>query len=202
MNFGEFMTIAISAIFINNFILARFLGLCPFIGVSKQTKPAIGMGAAVIFVMTLSGFITWLVYKYLLIPFHLEYLRTIAFILVIAVFVQFVEMAMARFSPTLHRAMGIYIPLIATNCAVLGVTVLNINMFFKDNAPVASSFLASLFQAFCAGIGFALAMLLMSGIRERLDLTDVPKSLAGVPIAFIVASLMSMAFLGFSGFKF
>jgi len=202
MDLGEFMTIAISAIFIHNFILTRFLGLCPFIGVSKKTKPALGMGAAVIFVMTLSGFITWLVYRYLLVPFSLEYLRTIAFILVIAVFVQFVELAMAKLSPPLHRAMGIYIPLITTNCAVLGVTVLNVNMYFKDNNAIVHSFAFSLTQAFCAGIGFALAMILMSGIRERLDLTDVPKALSGVPIAFIVASLMSMAFLGFSGFKF
>jgi len=202
MDFGKFITIAISAIFINNFILTRFLGLCPFIGVSKQTRPALGMGAAVIFVMTLSGFITWIVYNYLLVPFHLEYLRTIAFILVIAVFVQFVELAMAKIAPPLYRAMGIYLPLITTNCAVLGVTVLNVNLFFKNGQPVAFSFWASLFQAFCAGIGFALAMLLMSGIRERLDLADVPKSLQGVPVAFIVAGLMSMAFLGFSGFKF
>jgi Na+-translocating ferredoxin:NAD+ oxidoreductase subunit A len=201
MNPSEFMTIAISAIFINNFILTRFLGLCPFIGVSKQTRSALGMGAAVIFVMTLSSFITWVVYKYLLVPFDLEYLRTIAFILVIAVFVQAVEMAMAKLSPALYRAMGIYIPLITTNCAVLGVTVLNVNMFFGPDISTGFSFLASLFQAFCAGIGFALAMLLMSGIRERLDLTDVPKALIGVPIAFIVASLMSMAFLGFAGFK-
>ena len=202
MNLSEFMTIAISAIFINNFILTRFLGLCPFIGVSKQTKPALGMGAAVIFVMTLSGFITWVVYKYLLVPLDLEYLRTIAFILVIAVFVQAVEMAMAKLSPAIYKAMGIYLPLITTNCAVLGVTVLNVNMFFGKDISAGHSFSASLLQAFCAGIGFALAMLLMSGIRERLDLTDVPKSLQGVPIAFIVASLMSMGFLGFSGFKF
>ncbi len=202
MNLSEFMTIAISAIFINNFILTRFLGLCPFIGVSKQTKPALGMGAAVIFVMTLSGFITWVVYKYLLVPLELEYLRTIAFILVIAVFVQAVEMAMAKLSPAIYKAMGIYLPLITTNCAVLGVTVLNVNMFFGKDISAGHSFSASLLQAFCAGIGFALAMLLMSGIRERLDLTDVPKSLQGVPIAFIVASLMSMGFLGFSGFKF
>ena len=202
MDLSNFMAIAISAIFINNFILTRFLGLCPFMGVSKKTGPALGMGAAVIFVMTLSGFITWLVYRFLLVPFHLEYLRTIAFILVIAVFVQFVEMFIRKVSPTLHRTMGIYIPLITTNCAVLGVTVLNVNMFFKNELSVSYSFWASLLQAFCAGIGFSLAMFLMSGIRERLDLTDVPKALAGLPIAFIVASLMSMAFLGFSGFKF
>jgi Na+-translocating ferredoxin:NAD+ oxidoreductase subunit A len=202
MNLSEFMTIAISAIFINNFILTRFLGLCPFIGVSKQTRPALGMGAAVIFVMTLSGFITWVVYRYLLVPFDLVYLRTVTFILVIAVFVQAVEMVMAKLSPALYKAMGIYLPLITTNCAVLGVTVLNVNMFFTKDMHAVHSFAASLLQAFCAGIGFALAMLLMSGIRERLDLTDVPSSLKGVPIAFIVASLMSMGFLGFSGFKF
>lgn len=196
------MTIAISAVFIHNFILTRFLGLCPFMGVSKQTRPALGMGCAVIFVMTLSGFITWIVYRFLLIPFHLEYLRTIAFILVIAVFVQFAEMVIQKTTPPLHRAMGIYIPLITTNCAVLGVTVLNVNMFFKDAKAVSFSFGASLLQAFSAGIGFALAMFLMSGIRERLDLTDVPKALAGVPIAFIIASLLSIAFLGFSGFRF
>ncbi|MFH1868887.1 MAG: RnfABCDGE type electron transport complex subunit A [Candidatus Omnitrophota bacterium] len=202
MNFSEFMTIVISAIFIHNFILARFLGLCPFIGVSKQTKSALGMGAAVIFVMSLSALITWFVYRFLLIPFNLEYLRTVSFILVIAVFVQFVEMAIAKIAPPLHRAMGIYIPLITTNCAVLGVTVLNINMFFKGKEAAAFSLGTSMIQAFCAGIGFSLAMFLMSGIRERLELTDIPKSFVGVPIAFIVASLMSMAFLGFSGFKF
>lgn len=196
------MTIAISAIFIHNFILARFLGLCPFIGVSKQTRPALGMGAAVIFVMTLSALITWVVYRFLLIPFHLEYLRTVSFILVIAVFVQFVEMVIAKIAPPLHHAMGIYIPLITTNCAVLGVTVLNINMFFKGPEAAPLSFVSSIIQALCAGVGFALAMFLMSGIRERLDMTDVPKALSGVPIAFIVASLMSIAFLGFSGFKF
>jgi len=201
MNLTEFITIAINSIFIHNFILTRFLGLCPFMGVSKQTKPALGMSAAVIFVMTISGFITWIVYKFLLMPFQLEYLRTIAFILVIAVFVQFVEMVIHKLSPALYRAMGIYIPLITTNCAVLGVTVLNINVFFKSKMSVSYSFTGSILQSFCSGIGFALAMLLMSGIRERLELADVPEALKGVPIAFIVASLMSMAFLGFSGFK-
>ncbi|MFH1645972.1 MAG: RnfABCDGE type electron transport complex subunit A [Candidatus Omnitrophota bacterium] len=201
MDIGKFLSIAISAVFINNFVLTRFLGICPFMGVSKQTKSALGMGFAVIFVMTISSFVTWLVYQYLLLPFGLEYLRTIAFILVIAVFVQFIEMAMLKFTPPLYRAMGIYIPLITTNCAVLGVTVLNVNMFFKDSKPVELSFTMSIFQGFCAGIGFLIAMLLMSGIRERLELTDVPESLKGVPIAFIVAALMSMAFLGFAGFK-
>lgn len=202
MDFSVLMSIAIGAAFIHNFILARFLGLCPFIGVSKQTKPALGMAAAVIFVMSLSALITWVVYKFLLIPFHLEYLRTIAFILVIAVFVQIVEMMLIKIAPPLHRAMGIYLPLITTNCAVLGVTVLNVNMFFKGTESAAFSLTGSLIQAFCAGVGFSIAILLMSGIRERLDLTDVPKALGGVPIAFIVASLLSVAFLGFSGFRF
>lgn len=201
MDIGKFLSIAISAVFINNFVLTRFLGICPFMGVSKQTKSALGMGFAVIFVMSISSFVTWIVYRHLLLPLGLEYLRTIVFILVIAVFVQFIEMAMLKFTPPLYRAMGIYIPLITTNCAVLGVTVLNVNMFFKGSNPVALSFAASTFQGFCAGVGFLIAMLLMSGIRERLDLTDVPKSLKGVPIAFIVAALMSMAFLGFAGFK-
>lgn len=202
MDIAKFMTIAISAIFINNFVLTRFLGLCPFMGVSKQTRPALCMGAAVIFVMSGSSVITWLIYNYLLIPLNLVYMRTITFILVIAVFVQLVDMAMLRFSSALHRALGIYLPLITTNCAVLGVAVLNINMFFKDGQALPASFLSSFFQAFCAGVGFALAMLLMSGIRERLDLEDVPQSFKGLPIAFIVAGLMSMAFLGFSGFRF
>ena len=130
MDISRLMTIAISAIFINNFVLSRFLGLCPFMGVSKQTKPALCMGAAVVFVMTSSAIITWLIYNYLLIPLQLQYMRTIAFILVIAVFVQLVDIMILKFSSTLHSALGIYLPLITTNCAVLGVAVLNVNMFF------------------------------------------------------------------------
>lgn len=202
MDIAKFMTIAIGAIFVNNFVLTRFLGLCPFMGVSKRTKPTLSMGVAVIFVMSASSIITWLIYHCLLIPLNLEYMRTITFILVIAVFVQLVDMAILKFSSALHRTLGIYLPLITTNCAILGVALLNIDMFFKDGQPLADSFLMSLLQAFCAGVGFTLAMLLMSGIRERLDLTDVPESLQGLPIAFIVAGLMSMAFLGFSGFRF
>ncbi|MFH0732168.1 MAG: RnfABCDGE type electron transport complex subunit A [Candidatus Omnitrophota bacterium] len=202
MDFAKIMTIAISAMFINNFVVARFLGLCPFMGVSKQTRPALCMSAAVIFVISGSSVITWLLYNYMLIPLKLEYMSTIAFILVIAVFVQFVDMAMLKFSAPLHRALGIYLPLITTNCAVLGVAVLNVNMFFKDGRPLQNSLANSFFQAFFASLGFALAMMLMSGIRERLDLEDAPKSLEGLPLAFIVAALMSIAFLGFSGFKF
>lgn len=201
MELTRFLMIAISAIFINNFILSKFLGLCPFLGVSKKTGPAISMGMAVIFVMTFSAIITWAVYNFILIPYDLEYLRTLSFILVIAVSVQLVEMVILKISPALYRAMGIYLPLITTNCAVFGVTVLNANMFFKEGKAIAGSFASSVLQAFCAGIGFSLAMLLMSGIRERLDLAEVPEALKGIPIAFIVASLMSIAFLGFAGFK-
>jgi len=160
------------------------------------------MGLAVIFVMSLSGFITWLVYRFVLVPLDLIYLRTIVFILVIASFVQFVEMVIRKMSPAIYRALGIYLPLITTNCAVLGVTVLNINKFFVNGKGLPGSFALSLLQSFFAGIGFTLALILMSGIRERLDLNDVPKSLTGIPIAFIVASLMSLAFMGFNGFRF
>lgn len=196
------LSIIIGMVFINNFVLSKFLGLCPFLGVSRQMKPALSMGVAVIFVMTSSGILTWLFYRFILIPFNLIYLRTIVFILVIATFVQVVEMVILKKSPVLYRALGIYLPLITTNCAVLGVTVLNIDTFFVNGKVLQGSFILSLLQSFFAGIGFTLALLLMSGIRERLDLTDVPKPLSGIPIAFIVASLMSLAFMGFNGFRF
>lgn len=203
MDVGRFVEIIISMIFINNFILSKFLGLCPFIGVSKETKPALSMGFAVIFVMTTSSIITWLIYRYLLIPFNLIYLRTIFFILVIAAFVQFVEMVVRKTSPALYRAFGIYLPLITTNCAVLGVAVLNSEMFFGNGRVVGGSFLLSLTQGFSAGIGYLLAILLMSGIRERLELAEaVPKAFEGVPLAFVIVSLMSLAFMGFNGFRF
>jgi Na+-translocating ferredoxin:NAD+ oxidoreductase subunit A len=202
MDVSKFIAIIISTVFINNFILSKFLGLCPFIGVSKETKPAVSMGLAVTFVTTMSSLITWLVYRWLLLPFEITYLRTISFILVIASFVQLVEMVIRKFFPHLYRAFGIYLPLITVNCAVLGAAVLNSQDFFVNGHPVAGSFWLSLTQGFFAGIGYLLAMLLMSGIRERLELIDPPKSLSGVPLAFIIASLMSLAFMGFSGFKF
>ncbi len=201
MDVAQFLVIIINTVFINNFILSKFLGLCPFIGVSKQTRPAVSMGLAVIFVMTMASFISWPIYNYILIPHNLEYLRTLSFILVIASFVQFTEMVIRKFAPVLHRAFGIYLPLITTNCAVFGVTILNTNVFFLGGKAVEASFLKSVIQGFGAGVGFLLAMLLMSGIRERLEFADVPESLKDVPITFIVASLMSLAFLGFSGFK-
>lgn len=202
MELGIIVQIIIGMVFVNNFVLSKFLGLCPFLGVSRATKPALSMGLSVIFVMTLSAGITWLAYRFILVPFNLIYLRTIVFILVIASFVQFVEMVIRKKSPAVYRALGIYLPLITTNCAILGVTVLNINVFFSGANPLPGSFALSLLQSFFAGVGFALALILMSGIRERLDLSDVPESLAGIPIAFIVASLMSLAFMGFSGFRF
>lgn len=159
------------------------------------------MGLAVIFVMVASTMITWALYNYILIPLDIIYLRTIFFILVIASAVQLIEMFILKTSPPLYRMLGIYLPLITTNCAILGVAVLNINNFFVNGKPVTGSFFYATLQAFCAGLGFTLALLLMSGIRERLDLTDVPQSLKGAPIAFIVASLMSLAFMGFMGFK-
>lgn len=201
MSFEAYVTIIISTVFINNFILSRFLGLCSFIGVSKHTVPAVSMGAAVTFVTTMASLITWLIYNFILIPLDLTYLRTISFILVIASFVQFTEIVIQKKAPGLYKIFGIYLPLITVNCAVFGVAVLNTDMFFLNSKPVASSFFASVVQGFGAGAGYTLAMFLMSGIRERLEFADVPKCLKDVPVTFIIASLMSMAFLGFSGFK-
>ncbi|MDP2940391.1 MAG: RnfABCDGE type electron transport complex subunit A [Candidatus Omnitrophota bacterium] len=202
MDVSKFMMIFISMVFINNFILSKFLGLCSFIGVSKETKPAVSMGLAVTFVTTMSSIITWLIYRFILIPFNLTYLRTICFILVIATFVQLVEMFIRRTSPYLYKFFGIYLPLITVNCAVLGVAVLNSEEFFINKGIVAGSFIFSAVQGFFAGAGYCLAMLLMSGIRERLELADVPKSFKEVPLAFVIASLMSLAFMGFNGFRF
>lgn len=191
MDFGRLVAIAIGAILINNFVLKRFLGLCPFLGVSKQLDSAIGMGFAVVFVMTLASAVTFVIYHYVLEPFGIEYLRTIAFILVIASLVQFVEMVIEKTSPGLYDALGIYLPLITTNCAVLGVSVLNIVESY--------GFVETVVHGFTSGLGFTLALILMAGIRERLELAEIPESLKGVPIAFIVAGLMSIGFLGFSG---
>jgi len=202
MNIAQFLTIFISAVFIYNVILSRFLGLCSFVAISKETKPALAMSLSVMFVTTMSSIITWFIYQFLLIPFHLTYLRTISFILVIATFVQFVEMVIRKISPPMYRFFGIYLPLITVNCAVLGVAVLNSDMFFVNGKAIPGSFLYSLFQGICVGLGYTLAMLLMSGIRERLDLCNVPKAVKDFPLAFIIASIMSLSFLGFNGFKF
>ncbi|MCM8780649.1 MAG: RnfABCDGE type electron transport complex subunit A [Candidatus Omnitrophica bacterium] len=202
MNIEQFLSIFISAVFINNVILSRFLGLCSFIAISKQTRPALAMSLAVMFVITTSSIITWLIYRFLLIPYNLTYLRTISFILVIATFVQLVEIVVKKISPPIYRLFGIYLPLITVNCAVLGVAVLNIDMFFVDSRPLAGSFYYSVFQGICVGLGYSLAMLLMSGIRERLDFCDVPDVFKDFPLAFIIASIMGLSFLGFNGFRF
>jgi electron transport complex protein RnfA len=215
MEYGIFQLIIMS-IFINNFVLARFLGLCPYMGVSKQLDSAVGMGMAVTFVMTIASLVTWLLFSFFLAPTYqnvfytifstpienvpdLTFLRTIVFILVIASLVQFVEMFIQKISPTLYRALGIYLPLITTNCAILGVAVLNIDTFFKDGLPLNNSFINTIIQAISAGLGFTLVLILMAGIREKLELANVPKPFRGLPIAFIVAGLMSITFLGFSG---
>lgn len=192
-DFGVLVNLSIAAIFVHNFVLSRFLGICPFIGVSNKTENAVGMGLAVIFVMTLASLVTWTLNTALLQPFGIVYLRTIAFILVIAALVQFVEMVIRKFAPGLYSALGIFLPLITTNCAVLGVAILNINEQL--------SLVGALVQGFMAGVGFLLALLLMSGIRERLELAEVPVALRGKPIALISAALLSIAFLGFAGFS-
>ena len=201
MDLASYITIIISTVFINNFILSRFLGLCSFIGVSKNTGPSVSMGAAVTFVTTMASLITWLIYNFILLPYNLEYLRTISFILVIASFVQFTEIVIQKKAPALYKVFGIYLPLITVNCAVFGVAVLNTDTFFLHGHAVPGSFLKALVQGFGAGAGYTLAMFIMSGIRERLEYADIPHSLKDVPITFVIARLMSMAFLGFSGFK-
>jgi len=201
MNVSQFLTIFISAVFIYNVILSRFLGLCSFIAISKETGPALAMSLSVMFVTTMSSIITWFIYRFLLIPFNLAYLRTISFILVIATFVQLVEMIIRKISPPMYRFFGIYLPLITVNCAVLGVAVLNSDMFFVNGKAVPGSFYYSLFQGICVGLGYTVAMLLMSGIRERLELCNIPKAVKDFPLAFIIASIMSLSFLGFNGFR-
>lgn len=187
----EFILILISTILVNNFVLARFLGLCPFLGVSKKLETATGMGLATTFVLTLSSLCSYLVNVYLLAPFGLEYLRTIAFILVIAAVVQFTEMVVHKTSPMLYQVLGIFLPLITTNCAVLGVALLNVQE--------QHDFLQSAVYGFGAAIGFTLVLVLYAAMRERLAAADVPASFQGVPIALITAGLMSLAFMGFSG---
>ncbi len=188
---GKIFVILLSSILVNNFVLSRFLGICPFLGVSKRVETALGMGAAVTFVMAMASVITFLVKYFILDTLNIGYLQTIAFILVIAALVQFVEMVIQKSSPSLYQALGVYLPLITTNCAVLGVAIINIQEGYD--------LLQTLFNGIGAAIGFTLAIVLFAGIRERLDLADVPKPLKGFPIALITAGLMSVAFLGFQG---
>ncbi len=184
--------IILTAMFVNNVVLIMFLGMCPFFGVSGRLKPALGMGASVLLVMTLASAITWLIYWLLLKTFNAEFLKIILFIFVIASLVQILEILMKRFYPAMHDLLGIYLPLITTNCAILGVAFLTIMEEY--------TFASSLLYGFCAGIGFMIALLLMAGIRERLDLGDVPKAFKGVPIAFITAGVISLAFMGIGTF--
>lgn len=187
----EYILIFISAIFVNNIIFSQFLGICPFLGVSKKLDTSLGMGAAVAFVMTLATIVTWLVQHYLLNPFNLGYLQTLAFILVIAALVQMVEIILKKVSPALYQALGIFLPLITTNCAVLGVAILVIQ---KDY-----NLLESVVYAFSTAIGFGLALTVFAGMREQLELVKVPKGMSGMAIVMLSAGLLSLAFMGFSG---
>ena len=183
------IAILLTYVFINNFILVKFLGLCPFIGVSKNSESAVGMGLAVTFVTGTASVVCWCIYHGLLVPFGLQYLQTIAFILVIAALVQLVEMVLKKMSPSLYKALGIFLPLITTNCAVLGIAIINID----ESYNLIESFAAGI----AAGIGFTMAIILMSNIREQLELKPVRKSFKGVPIAFISAGIMALAFMAF-----
>ena len=187
----EYILIFISAIFVNNIVLSQFLGICPVLGVSKKVDTAMGMGAAVAFVLTLATIVTFLLQQYVLVPLHIEYLQTISFILVIASLVQMVEIILKKISPPLYQALGIFLPLITTNCAVLGVAILVIQKQF--------SLIESVVYAFSTAIGFALALIVFAGLREQLALTNVPKGMRGMSIVLITAGLLSLAFMGFSG---
>ena len=188
------LSISLSAILINNFIMSQFLGCCPFFGVSKKIDTAVGMGMAVTFVMGLASAVTWLINTFVLVPLGLNYMQTVAFILVIATLVQFVEMFLMKAMPSLYQALGIFLPLITTNCAVLGVALQNVQNSYN--------FLESIVYGITGGLGFTLAIVLFASIRERLDASaECPKCFEGFPIALISASLMAMAFLGFSGMK-
>lgn len=187
----EFLLILISTILVNNFVLVQFLGLCPFMGVSNKLETAIGMGAATTFVLTLASICSYLVYTYLLLPFDLAYLRTISFIMVIAVVVGFTELALRKTSPLLYRVLGIFLPLITVNCAVLGVALLNVN---RNH-----TFAESVFYGFGAAAGFSLVMVLFAALRERIAYADVPKPFQGAAIAMMSAGLMALAFMGFTG---
>lgn len=188
---AELLGIFIAAVFIENIVLNQILGICPFIGVSNKIDSAVGMGFAVTFVMVMAAVVTWSIQNFLLVPLQLEYLQTISFILVIASLVQFVEMVVRKVAPALYQALGVFLPLITTNCAVLGVALININRSY-DLVQAATNALG-------AGIGFFLALIIMAGIRERLDLANVPAAMKGIPITFITAGLLATAFMGFAG---
>ncbi len=190
---AELVLLSLTTILANNYVLVKFLGICPFLGVSKKVGTAVGMSIAVTFVMTVASIVTYFV-QMLLVSAGIEYMQTVAFILVIAVLVQLVEMAIQKFSPALYGALGIYLPLITTNCAVLGVALLNVQEGFD--------FVHTLVYSFSAGLSFMLAIVLFAGVRERLETADIPRHLQGFPIALVTAGLLALAFLGFSGMKF
>lgn len=185
------IVILLTGILTENFVLSKFLGVCPFLGVSKNPSSSLGMGAAVTFVMVCAAAVTYPIFYAVLVPLNIEYMQTVAFILVIALFVQLVEMVLKKFLPPLYRSLGVYLPLITTNCAVLGVTILNIDEEY--------TFIESLINAFGAGVGFLLVMLIFSGVRGRIEKCNVPKALKGTPITLIAASIVSVAFIGFGG---
>jgi electron transport complex protein RnfA len=187
----EIIVIIMSAILVENFVLTKFLGICPFLGCSKKLSTALGMGVSVIFVMSVASAVTWLVNDLLLVRFGLEYLQTLTFILVIAALVQLVETVLKKTSPALYKSLGIYLPLITTNCAVLGVALLNIQKAY--------SLLNSIIYGFGAAVGFTMAMVIFTGVRERIEQSDIPESLKGVPISLMAAALVSIAFFGFQG---
>jgi electron transport complex protein RnfA len=189
--FVNLIIILISAAFINNVILSQFLGICPFLGISNKIKSAVGMGLAVMFVITTASIICSLAFRYILAPMNLQYLQTIVFIIVIAALVQFVEMVVKKVSPALYDALGVYLPLITTNCAVLGVALLNVEKDFD--------LVESIVNGFASALGFTVAIILMAGIRERMVYNDIPKVFKGFPITLVTATLMAMAFYGFSG---
>ena len=197
----EFFLIIISAIFVNNIMLAQFLGTCPFIGVSSKVSTATGMSGAVVFVITLATLVTYLINKYLLVAFGLEFLQTIAFILVIASLVQMVEIVLKKISPSLYQALGIFLPLITTNCAVLGVAlnVVTKEFTFGGGAAHMLNLGQAIVYAFATAIGYGMALILFAGMREHLELNDVPKQFKGVPIALVTCGILAMAFMGFSG---
>lgn len=182
--------IVIGAIFVNNVVLSQFLGICPFLGVSSKVETSMGMGMAVTFVMALATVVTWCIQQYILVPFGIEYMQTITFILVIAALVQMVEIVLKKVSPSLYQALGIFLPLITTNCAVLGVAIITVQKDFD--------LLTGVIYAVAAALGFALALILFAGIRERLEVEDTPEAMRGVPIALITAGLLAMAFMGFA----
>ena len=197
----EFFLIIISAIFVNNIMLAQFLGTCPFIGVSSKVSTATGMSGAVVFVITLATLVTYLINKYLLVAFGLEFLQTIAFILVIASLVQMVEIILKKISPSLYQALGIFLPLITTNCAVLGVALNVVTKEFTFGGGPAHmlNLGQAIVYAFATAIGYGMALILFAGMREHLELNDVPKQFKGVPIALVTCGILAMAFMGFSG---